>query len=128
MSLYKYAKTLNEIKEERAHRNRRLKAAPYIAGGLAGAASIAHDTTKKTGASQMKWKGGKLAKVPQRQYHLLRNGGASIGKHVENSVMRAAPRAAAAGFLTAGAGALYKYVAEERARRQEKARRAELAK
>lgn len=126
MSLYKYAKTLNEIKEERSHRNRRLKAAPYIAGGLAAAASVAHDTTKKTGAVQMKMKGNKLSRVPQRQYHLLRNGGASVGKHVENSLMRAMPRAATAGFATAGAGALYKYVAEERARRQEKARRREL--
>jgi hypothetical protein len=126
LSLYKYAKTLNEIKEERSHRNRRLKAAPYIAGGLAAAASVAHDTTRKTGSVQMKMKGGKLARVPQREYHLLRNGGKSVGKHVENSIMRAAPRAAAAGFATAGAGALYKYVAEERARRQEKARRKEL--
>lgn len=126
MSLYKIAKTLNEIKEERSHRNRRLKAAPYIAGAAAGAASIAHDTTRKTGASQMVMKGKKLSKVPQREYHLLRNGGKKIGKHVENSVMRAMPRAAAAGFAAAGAGALYKYVAEERARRQEKARRKEL--
>lgn len=123
MSLHKVAKTLREIQEERSHRNRRLKAAPVF---LAAAASVAHDTTKKTGAAQMKMKGGKLTKVPQRQYHLLRNGGASVGKHVENSVMRAAPRAAAAGFATAGAGALYKYVAEERARRQEKTRRKEL--
>ena len=128
MSLYKLAKTLNEIKEERSHRNRRLKAAPYIAGGLAATASVAHDTTRKTGSAQMKMKGGKLTRTPQRQYHLLRNGGASVGKHVENSVMRAMPRAAAAGFATAGSGALYKYVAEERARRQEKARRKELAK
>lgn len=128
MSLHKVAKTLREIQEERSHRNRRLKAAPYIAGGLAAAASVAHDTTKKTGAAQMKMKGGKLTKVPQRQYHLLRNGGASVGKHVENSVMRAMPRAAAAGFATAGGAALYKYVAEERARRQEKARRKELQK
>lgn len=126
MSLYKVAKTLNEIKEERSHRNRRVKAAPYIAGGLAAAASVAHDTTRKTGASQMKMKSGRLTKVPQREYHLLRNGGKKIGKHVENSVMRAMPRAAAAGFATAGGAALYKYVAEERARRQEKARRKEL--
>lgn len=126
MSLYKVAKSLNQIKEERAHRNRRLKAAPYIAGGLAAAASVAHDTTKKTGAAQMKMKGGKLTKVPQRQYHLLRNGGASVGKHLESSAKRAIPRAAAAGVVAAGGSALYKYVAEERARRQEKARRKEL--
>lgn len=126
MSLYKVAKTIAAIKEDRAHRNRRLKAAPYIAGGLAAAASIAHDTTRRTGAAQMKMKGNRLTKVPQREYHLLRNGGKSLGKHVENSAMRAMPRAAAAGFATAGAGALYKYVAEERARRQEKARRKEL--
>lgn len=128
MSLYKVAKTLNEIKEERSHRNRRVHAAPYIAGGVAAAASVTHDTTRKTGAVQMKMKGNKLTRGPQREYHLLRNGSKTVGKHVENSVMRAMPRAAAAGFATAGAGALYKYVAEERARRQEKARRRELTK
>lgn len=126
MSLYKIAKTLNEIKEERSHRNRRLKAAPYIAGGAVAAASMAHDATKKTGAVQMKIKGGKLTRGTQREYHLLRNGGKSIGRHLENSAKRALPRAAAAGFATAGGAALYKYVAEERARRQEKARRKEL--
>lgn len=128
MSLYKVAKSLNEIREERAHRNRRVKAAPYIAGGAAAAASLIHDTTRKTGAGQMKMKGTKLMKVPQREYHLLRNGGKSVSKHVEGSIKRSIPRAAAAGLATAGAGALYKYVAEERARRQEKARRKELQK
>lgn len=128
MSLYKLAKTLREIEEERRHRNRRVKAAPYIAGGLAGAASILHDTTKKTGAVQMKMKDGRLVRGHQREYHLLRNGTKSIGKHIENSVMRALPRASAVGFATAGVGALHKYVAEERARRQEKARRKELQK
>lgn len=126
MSLYKLAKSLNEIREERAHRNRRLKAAPYIAGGLAAAASVAHDTTKKTGAVQMQMKGGKLVRGNQRVYHLLRNGSKPLGKHLESSIVKSVPRAAAAGAVTAGAGALYKYVAEERARRQEKARRKEL--
>lgn len=127
MSLYKIAKSLNQIREERAHRNRRVKAAPYIAGGAAAAALMIHDTTKPTGAVQMKFKGGKLVRGTQRQYHLLREGGAkAIGRHLESSAKRAIPRAAAIGGATALAGQAYKYLAEEKAHREEKARRRQL--
>lgn len=126
MSLYKVAKTLQQIQEERSHRNRRLKAAPYLAGGVAAAASLAHDTVRKTGATQLVMRKGKMKSVPQRQYHVLRYGG--VGKHVENSIMKSIPRAAAAGFATAGVGAAYKFIAEERAKREAKLRRQELRK
>ena len=127
MNLYKMAKSLNEIKEERAHRNRRLQAAPYIGGGLAAAASVAHDLHKPTGAVQLKMKGGKMIRGTQRQYHLLRQE-STHGKvnFLKGSAKRAAPRALLAGAAVGAAGKLYKYVAEERARYQEKARRREL--
>lgn len=129
MSLYKVAKTLSEIREDRAHRNRRAKAAPILAGAAAGVGSMVHDVVRKTGAIQMKMKGTRLVRGDQRAYHVLRQAGAKgIGKHVENSVMRAVPRAAAVGFATALGAKAYKYAAEERARRQEKARRRELTK
>lgn len=127
MSLYKIAKSLNQIKEERSHRNRRLEAAPYIAGAAAGAASVAHDVTKKTGNPRMKIKDGKLVRGAERVYHQLReksfNGKVQA---LKGSALKAIPRAAAVGTGTAIASKAYKYLAEEKARREEKSRRREL--
>lgn len=102
MSLYKYAKTLADMKREHDVDKAIIDLYP-VAGGVGGAAGalVGHHTAK-TGDPQMKWSKGKLKRVDQRQYHVNRSPAARAAFHRQGL---------GKGLAGAAAGALLGHVA-----------------
>ncbi len=103
MSLYKYAKTLVELKKERDRTKHVAAYMPAAGAAAAAAGTAASEYAKKTGKPQMVGSATKIKKIDQRQYHLQRYRTADAKAAFRKKVGRAALGSAIVGGLTGAA-------------------------